>query len=367
MAVPEKGAPQWLGFLSDEMRSCDKYSVSVRKIAARLNQPASDIESTFVAANLTALLLFRSRQRDEARDICDRAIAFALAHRSHQRWPEFALLALQPEVNLLRIDGYAGDLATASEGLRQLDQLSSGRPAEFGAFALDGATIDAIRRRGFDLPGFARNVLVAETCKIFWRRGRPQALLPLCAGFERRWPDLILAGGPAHAREAPWLIGVQAEPATTAGTASGAGLAGLPVRLRRAEYVCRLHAAAHLALSGQAEMARQSCLEMLGCRARLRGSFVSPVTPIRWDAALADTLIRCGMAEEARGLIVSALNRLAGYSDPALQQGLYERACLAGAEPGQPQPADPGSAAAELSRQRRRLAGRLSEQVKAGR
>jgi len=315
---------EWLGFLSDEMRSCDTDHMSLRRVTALLARPASDVRSTFIAGNLTALLLFRARRLDDARALCQALIRYALAEHGGSRWPELAAYALQPEINLLRIEGYCGDIGAALGGLAQLDCLAQGMPAQFTALVLDESATAAVIAAGFDLGGLARNILVAETSKILWRRGRHELLRERCADFRRRWPQLAATGGPAHASEAPWLLGGRD------GDAHGGTAAGGPAKSRFPD-------------AG----ARPGSAEPLRCDS------------IRWDASLTDTMIRVGLRDEARILARELLGRLGQFHDPVLNDGLAERARLLGlCLPAAPGP--PAGAGSALDTQRDRLLDRLN-------
>ncbi len=361
---PRASALEWLGFLSDEMRSCDTDHMSLRRVTALLARPASDVRSTFIAGNLTALLLFRARRLDDARALCQALIRYALAEHGGSRWPELAAYALQPEINLLRIEGYCGDIGAALGGLAQLGCLAQGMPAQFTALVLDESATAAVIAAGFDLGGLARNILVVETSKILWRRGQHELLRERCADFLRRWPRLAATGGPAHASEAPWLLGGRQGDAH-GGTAAG-GLAksmtrdaSAPAWQRRAAQVRLLHTAAHAARDGRAGYATDIALALYGRRSAQPGPWASALTPVRWDASLTDTMIRVGLRDEARTLTRELLGHLGQFHDPVLYDGLAERARLLGlCLPGTPGP--PAGAGSALDTQRDRLLDRLN-------
>lgn len=199
-------APNWLGFLSDEERVPQNESAAVDRALGLLSRPADDDpEPLFVAANLIALVHFRLGRPEHARALCRAETAYARSRVHDGRGPhtaKVAALALQPQVNLVRIEGYAGGLDRALAGLAALERIADGQRVQtqdIDWWPEDLADDPALARR---IRALARNIRVSDTCRILHRRARPDLLAPAAARFAERWPTLV-AHGIQHAAETP--------------------------------------------------------------------------------------------------------------------------------------------------------------------
>jgi hypothetical protein len=215
----------------------------------------------------------------------------------------------------------------------------------------------------------ARNVLVVETAKILWRRHRYDLMLVRSADYRQRWPRLAAAGGPSHALEAPWLLGDIGpwREATGANAAHDKGQQGPLVRASsiwhaRAARVRLLHAAAYAVRAGDDDRSAALAVTLYERRSTRRGPYESPVTSIREDASLVDTMLRVGLHDEAASLTTDLLARIGQFHDPALSDGLILRAQLLGLRVPAGGCRPPGIAAEQLNGQLERLHARLDGQ-----
>lgn len=183
---------------------------------------AVDDKPAFVAANRLALEAFRGGERDLSAGICQLEIDYAAAKLRDGGDMQTALLGLQPVINLIRLNGYAGDLDLAQEGLAGLEAIADGRPACIAGFPLTGGQPAPVQ-------ALARNNCLVETPKILWRRHREEEMLVSSHRLLAKWPRSAVSG-PLHAAEAPWLTGVR-DPGQIPGLPA-------PPALRR---ICALH------------------------------------------------------------------------------------------------------------------------------
>ncbi|HZN16645.1 MAG TPA: hypothetical protein VFB84_00345 [Micromonosporaceae bacterium] len=333
--LPETKAGRrfWLGFLADEQRVAYHGPAALHHVATLLDRPDSTVEDTFVAANLLALSVFRAGEAEQARHLCRAEIAYALRRRHRADWPLYAMYALQPQVNLFRLQGYGAQADEALEGLARLAPLTKGRGAELPDLSLDTGTVSAMDAAGLPVRALARNVHIADTCKILYRHGPEERLCHAAAELCARYPQ---AGteGPHHAAEAPWLVAAL-DQAPVALDAVGHGRA----RVRWLAYIRLVHVAAHRAAQGDHRDAVRLASLLVGRWGAVTGRFTSAVTPLRWLAALGDTLQHCGRDDLAEPVLRRVLAHAAA-GDPVLTAGLRTRLGLLPAPPAGPAPAE---------------------------
>lgn len=186
---------RWAFLAPEDTVVCREPAELMRRLAEGFG--SGDQMAAFVAANRLALEAFRSRDRDLAAEVCRLEIDYASVQlRSGGDW-RTAMLGLQPVINLIRLNGYTGELDTAREGLAALEAIADGAQASFGGLALDGDQEPRVR-------ALARNNCLVETAKIFWRRGELDEMTAGCARLAVKWPQSTQRG-PFHAAEAGWL------------------------------------------------------------------------------------------------------------------------------------------------------------------
>ncbi|HET8659762.1 MAG TPA: hypothetical protein VFM55_12275 [Micromonosporaceae bacterium] len=326
------GVRSWLGFLADEQRVAYRGPAALHHVAALLDRPAGTVEDTFVAANLLALSVFRAGEVEQARHLCRAEIAYALRRRHRADWPLYAMYALQPQVNLFRLQGYGAQADEALAGLAGLAPLTEGHGAELPDLSLDTGTVGAMDAAGLPVRALARNVHISDTCKILYRHGLAERLCQeaaeLCARYPRAGTE-----GPHHAAEAPWLVAAL-DQAPVPPDAVGRGR----VRVRWLAYIRLVHVAAHRAAQGDHHDAVRLASWLVGRWDALTGRFTSAVTPLRWLATLGDTLQRCGRDDLAEPVLRRVLVNAAAAGDPALTAGLRARLGLPPAPPAGPAP-----------------------------
>ncbi|MFJ1707215.1 hypothetical protein [Kitasatospora sp. NPDC088346] len=326
-------APNWLGFLSDEERVPQDEAAAVDRALGLLSRPADDDpEPLFVAANLIALVHFRLGRPEHARSLCRAETAYARGRVHDGRGPhtaKIAALALQPQVNLVRIEGYAGGLDRALAGLAALERIADGlrvQTQDIDWWPEDLADDPSLARR---IRALARNIRVSDTCRILHRRARPDLLAAEAARFTARWPALA-AQGIQHAAETPWLLG-----AGTAGPPGPAALTDPDPMARRLAVVRTLHLAAHAAEHGRSERAAELAEALVDAVGGLPGPWASPLTVPRWWAVLGATLQRAGRERQGRILLRAALAESRG--DAPLVRGILLRL----GEPAPPRAGEP--------------------------
>ncbi len=270
---------------------------------------AGQDNAAFVAANRLALEAFRSRQRELAAQVCRLEIAYAAARLRAGADEQMAMFGLQPVINLIRLEGYVGDLDWARQGLADLERIAHGEA--LGIAGLPLADLAGPVSLGAQLRGLARNNCLIETAKIFWRRGLAAELIEATARLERTWPRSRVVG-PFHATEAAWLAG------PAAALAAG-GFPEAPV-LRR---ICQLHLLAEAVEGVEAvesvgaaqEAAARLADELFAGRA---DALVKPAPAAARDlACLGGSLAAMGRPADA-GACFAEAHEIAGPVDPAL-------------------------------------------------
>ncbi|MEV4612763.1 hypothetical protein AB0K43_09185 [Kitasatospora sp. NPDC049258] len=340
-------APNWLGHLSDEERVLQDEAAAVERARGLLARPTDeDPEPLFVAANLIALVHFRLGELEQARALCRAETAHGRRRASGGSPAKLAALALQPQVNLVRIEGYAGDLDRALAALAALERIADGLPArtaDLDWWPQDLAADPALARR---IRALARNVRVSDTCKILYRRARADLLAPAAARFTARWPALA-AQGIQHAAETPWLLGTEeAEPPGPAALTDPDPMA------RRLAVVRTLHLTAHAAERGERQRVVDLAGPLVEAVGSLPGPWASPLTVPRWWAVLGAALQRADRERQGRILLRAALAEARG--DAPLVRGVLLRL----GEPAPPRP----SAPAGLDKVTRQLHAALAPQ-----
>jgi hypothetical protein len=303
----------WPGFLTDEARP-PAPGVLLGWVDGLLARPPAD-EDLFVAANLIALVAFRAGDVRLARDISHAEIAYAL--RREADGPEYLMYALQPQINLLRIDGSGPDPGAALRGLARMGRLASGLPVDFPALGFSAERIDRLDRAGQPVRRVARTTHVVETCKILARHRRWEDLAAAGSALLAAYPDLGETG-PHHAAEALWL-GAAADQSPP----SEAALDGRAVPAVRAAFVQLTHHTAHLADIGAHDDAVARGMRLLARWDVLDGRFSAPTTPLRWRASLADSVLRAGRRDLAEPVLEDVFGESAG--DPVLHRGVADR------------------------------------------
>ncbi|MER8184727.1 hypothetical protein [Kitasatospora sp. NPDC094015] len=328
----------WLGHLSDEERVPQDEAAAVDRAGALLARAAGEEpEPLFVAANLIALVQFRLGRLDHARALCRAETAYARRRPPGGPSAQLAALALQPQVNLVRIEGYAGDLDRALAGLAALERIADGlaaRTADLDWRPDDLAGDPALARR---IRALARNIRVSDTCKILHRRGRPDLLGPEAARFTARWPALA-SHGIQHAAETPWLLGDGPAGHPVDGPAGRSGPAALTdpdPMTRRLAVVRTLHLAAHAADHGEHRRAADLAGPLVEAIGSLPGPWASPLTVPRWWAVLGAALQHADQERQGRILLRAALAEARG--DAPLVRGVLLRL----GEPAPPRPPAP--------------------------
>ncbi|GHJ50627.1 hypothetical protein Cs7R123_79690 [Catellatospora sp. TT07R-123] len=308
---------RWLGYLSDESR----VTATVPRLCDKVERRLSEITCTaqvFEAANLFALMLFRAGMTDDARTVCHAELAFALRRRGRSDWPETVAFAVQPQINLLRLDGYAGDHHRGLRGLQELAEISRTRGG-----ALPDADISspdwAVVPDWNLLRNTIRDVVIADTCKVTHRRSTAAALLEAAAVLRAHWP-LSSHSGAQHAYEAPYLV--DAVRAERDGVAAVGGI-GRRSGLTRAIQLC--HLASQLAQAGErgpAEAHAQTAQRFVAQAGSL--TLQSRLTRLRIRCAIADTLHATGHVSRARAEFEQVVLELDG-EDPALACDIVRR------------------------------------------
>ena len=251
---------------------------------------AHDDAPVFVAANRLALEAFRGGERDLATEICQLEIRYAAAKLA-DGGVQAALLGLQPVINLIRLNGYAGDFGLAWRGLAGLEAIADGQATCIAGFSLGPGQPVAVR-------ALARNNCLVETPKILWRRNRGDDMVASGRRLLAKWPRSAVSG-PLHSAEAPWLTG--AEDAMRA-----AGLPAPPA-LRR---LCALHALEQ-AVPGSEALAG----ELFASRAEALAK--PPAAAARDLTCLGRALAGLGRPADATACLALA-QATAGPADPAL-------------------------------------------------
>ncbi|HET7014320.1 MAG TPA: hypothetical protein VFI65_10440 [Streptosporangiaceae bacterium] len=251
--------------------------------------------SAYVAANRLALEAFRSGQRELAADVCRLEIGYAAARLRAGADDQIAMFGLQPVINLIRLEGYVGDLESTRQGLSDLEQIASGQARCIAGLPLAGPLPGQLR-------GLARNNCLVETAKIFWRRGLATELIESTSRLERIWPRSLVVG-PFHSHEAAWLVGPTAALAAR-------GLPESPM-LRR---ICTLHLLAQFARE-QVDSAVGLADELFASRADALAK--PPPAAARDLASLGGSLTAIGRTADAAECLAQA-HELASPVDPAL-------------------------------------------------
>jgi len=201
--VPELLATARTGLISPEDLvepiSADEFADRVARVA-----PGHDLEPVFVTCNRLALELYRAGSLERAVDLCHRLLEFADRRQLEGVEPAVSALALQPMVNLIRVEGYTGEVSTAFEHLAELENLALGHEAViFGrpVSSWFGAASPADRRW---VQCFARNVVIVETAKMTLRRVPSSSWRATARRLIGMWPDTGISG-PWHSHEL-WMV-----------------------------------------------------------------------------------------------------------------------------------------------------------------
>ncbi len=191
------GTARWAFLSPEDTVICREPAELMRRLTDGFTMDTE--EGAFVAANRLALEAFRSREREVATQVCELEIGYACGRLAVGGDERMAMLGLQPVINLIRLNGYAGDLDLARDGLAGLEAIADGE-------ALRLCGLELIEPPGPRLRALARNNCLVETAKIFWRRGLLDELASSCARLVAKWPQSA-AKGPFHSAEAAWLAG----------------------------------------------------------------------------------------------------------------------------------------------------------------
>jgi hypothetical protein len=191
------GTARWAFLSPEDTVICREPAELMRRLTDGFTMDTE--EDAFVAANRLALEAFRSRERDLAAQVCELEIGYACSRLASGGDERMAMFGLQPVINLIRLNGYAGDLDLARSGLAGLEAIADGE-------SLRLCGLELTEPPGPRLRALARNNCLVETAKIFWRRGLPDELVSSCARLVAKWPQST-AKGPFHAAEAAWLVG----------------------------------------------------------------------------------------------------------------------------------------------------------------
>jgi hypothetical protein len=299
------------GFLSDEHRLAQGAAGLLLRAATLLKDCGT--AEVFAAANLLALVAFRAGRVDDAKHLCRREIAHALTQRGTVDWPTYVQFALQPQVNLLRIQGYTGQFGEALVGLAQLSPIGDGKGADLPEFSVDEDVVQRLVCQGTRIDTVARNVVIHDTCKILWRHRRHNDLLTESNRLVELWGQVDQRGTVQHAAEAPWLVDALARPEIRIDL-----LEHRSSRVRRVTYVRLLHLVAHRTAAGQISAARTLAMTLSHRRDAFKGTFASPTTPLRWLAYLAQSLMLLGLTGAALSILREVSRASETATDPHL-------------------------------------------------
>lgn len=206
---------QWLHvrpgreFLSDEPRLQVTVNGLSAAVDAALGTADLDPAQLFISANRLALMLYRLGDTEKAAALCRAEIAAALRHPSE---PAIVSLALDPQVNLLRLAGAAGEIALVRDGFAALQGVVSGRTVDLPDLRWNAAFLAGCDRlTRVRLLATVRNAVVVDPCKIYFRAGETAALLAYAQHCQSLWPGAV-AAGVHHAAEAPFLVDPSRDP-----------------------------------------------------------------------------------------------------------------------------------------------------------
>jgi hypothetical protein len=263
-----------------------------RRLSAGLTDSSSD-QDAFAAANRLSLEAFRCGASALATAICQAEISYAAARlrRGHHAWT--ALFGLQPVVNLIRLNGYAGDLGLAREALIGLEDIAGGQPVLLLGLKLSPELLSAIGPAHRRMIQFAIANCVTETAKILWRRRLYDELIGESGRLMDKWPQTAVTG-PFHAAEALCLL-------------NGRVPAAANPALRR---LCQLHQVAR-------DPAGKRILALDLFRGRARGPAANEIAAARELASLGDSLYQASEAALGNAAMAEAHSR-AALADPAL-------------------------------------------------
>lgn len=307
----------WPGFLADEARP-PAAAVMLAWVDGLLSRAPVD-EDLFTAANLLALAVFRAGDVDLARRISHEEIAYAL--RRAGDGPVYLMYALQPQINLLRIDGHGADPEGALDGLDHLACLAFGLGVELPALSISARDVARLDEAKLPVRRVARTAHVVDTCKILLRHRWWDRLAAAGATLLAQHPE-VHETGPHHAVEALWLGAPGAQVPPDEGALEGGPRAAVHLA-----FLQLIHHTAHLADLGVEDEVVDRATRMLARRDVLDGRFASPVTALRWQASLADSLARAGRGDLAGPVWEDVYQGAAG--DPLLARGVAERLGLA--------------------------------------
>lgn len=297
----------WLGLLSPEDVVPWK---SPRDLYDMVEECADtgNVERLFVAGNRLALSLYRTGEITAATRLCHHQIHVVAHQPIGERTAEHIALALQPVVNLIRMQGYAQDLVEALYQLRLLEGLADGNPVELFGLSVDPKTYPGSAGELRALRAFAKNNCLVETSKILFRRGTRQAWLEACIRLGLKWPA-TLHTGPFHAFEA-WSVG-------------GVHWAGEAVVASVLTSIDALHRTAGAEPSAVRATAASWIFE-----SRSHAGFTTDLGQARFLAVLGVALADCG--EPASGEIcLGEAYQLACRVDPGLANAIAARWRLA--------------------------------------
>jgi hypothetical protein len=336
----------WLGFLvDDEWVPVRAPNLELRSFEHAL-QRSPRTENLLAVCNRIALFLFRQGLGNESREVCRSQIACAL-RAEPSRSSHLAKYGLQAQVNLLRLEGYAGAPERALAGYRILERLAAGEPAELPDVPVSHSTVWSTHER---LQKTARDVAIADVCKILWRRSLTERLSVEAARLVHTYPPG--ARTPLHAAVASSVI--QPDRATMPDVRPDQPQWSVQLELARV-----LHNAAALS-EHDASGARDRALWLLTHDVALARAFRTRPLRVRALAALADVLMRTGEIRSGVVLARSALAMSRAMQDDRLSEGIRRRIAAVGPETDEPAGSDP------LDRERAirllsRVLGRLDE------
>ncbi|WP_052849916.1 hypothetical protein [Streptomyces avicenniae] len=313
-ATNHGGTP--FGFLSDTRRAPAGRAAALCTVRELLG--SGEPEELYRACNLLALLHFRSGSAAEARRLCLDQIAYARARHGTPLGPRFTVLALQPQVNLIRLRGYTPALADeALRDLAALEPLVAGRGVVLPDLTYDTVTVRRLTEDGLLDRSVVRNIVVQDTLQILWRHRQYDRLLAAATRFRALWPDIPRERTVQHADEAPWLVDARTQPVLTPAALDHA----TSPTAARLTYVRLLHIAADSAHADDTtgrDRARTLVTALAARRTSLDGAFASTVTPLRWLGHLALTATRAALPDIARTLVGELAAQRATADDPVL-------------------------------------------------
>lgn len=285
-----------LDYLSDGERVTGTYASHSIRVRRVLSETELNISKVFGAANLHALRLFRLGEVQRATDLCKAEIA--CSQRNFDR-PTISILGLDPQVNLIRIEGFVGDAKKAVTNFQLLKQLLDGKSVCLPNLAWQAETLESCPRdTQIRVLGFVRNAIVVDTCKILLRRNLWDDLREQAEGFKILWPRAI-ANGLHHPVEVPYIVDPAIQDVPPLEFDNG------HLGARRS-FIQILHLAGFYADEGDTAQAITLIKKIEMAWEYVSQNDLSPSTLGRWQVNLAQTYRRIGQYDKAQEMLIES-------------------------------------------------------------